>query len=71
VLFNNGSLPRKRSQVIDFYSFKNAGLPLSHLWEREPRRGGRALLLGKAPSPTSGRGNKLRCAQSCFRGKNQ
>jgi hypothetical protein len=35
------SLPRKRLQVVDFYSFKNAELPLSHLWEREPRRGGR------------------------------
>jgi hypothetical protein len=35
------SLSRKRSEVIDFYGFKNAGLSLSHLWEREPRRGGR------------------------------
>jgi hypothetical protein len=34
-------LPRKRSEVIDFYGFKNAGIPLSHWWEREPRRGGR------------------------------
>jgi hypothetical protein len=35
------TLPKKRLQVVDFYGFKNAELPLSHLWEREPRRGGR------------------------------
>jgi hypothetical protein len=31
---DKGSLPRKRSEVIDFCSFKNAGLSLSHKWEQ-------------------------------------
>jgi hypothetical protein len=68
---NPHPLPRKRSEGIDFYSFENTGLSLVPLvGEGAPQGRERVLLLGKVPSPTRGRGNKLRCVRTFFRGKN-